>query len=161
MFVAMGVAVDHAFDAFGFGVRPEAPVHVEAIGMGVQFDPGAGLGAGIDHGALVYFVRFAFKQKSAGQMAEHVDITILRDTNDALRHLGLVLRGPLMDAGNHHIKLSEEVVVEVEFALDEDVHFRTGQEPEVDAVVRQALIECADLFDLLSETFWGESIRDN
>ena len=32
LFEAVGVAVDEAFDAFGFGVGPEAPVQVEPAG---------------------------------------------------------------------------------------------------------------------------------
>ena len=32
LFEAVGVAVDEAFDAFGFGVGPDAPVQVEPAG---------------------------------------------------------------------------------------------------------------------------------
>ena len=67
---AVGVAVDDAFDAFGFGVGPEAPVEVETVGAGVELDPGAGLGAGVDDGALVQFVGVALEQQPAGEVAD-------------------------------------------------------------------------------------------
>ena len=63
MLGAVDVAVDDAFDAFGFGVGPEAPVEVEPVGAGVEFDPGAGLGAGVYDGALVEFVGVALEQE--------------------------------------------------------------------------------------------------
>ena len=34
------------------------------LGPGVEFDPGAGRGAGVDDGALVHFVGFAFEERS-------------------------------------------------------------------------------------------------
>src|SRR6185295_16537897 len=46
--VAVGVAVDHALHTLEFGVGPQAPVHVEAPRIGIEFDPGAGPGAGVD-----------------------------------------------------------------------------------------------------------------
>jgi hypothetical protein len=68
--VAVGVAVDDAFDALVLGVMPEPPVHVETQRVGVQLDPGAGRGAGVDDGGLVDFVRLALQQQAAGQVAE-------------------------------------------------------------------------------------------
>jgi len=62
VFVAVGVAVDDAFDSFGFCVRPEPPVQVEAIGVGVQLNPGSSLGASVDHRLLIHFVRLALQQ---------------------------------------------------------------------------------------------------
>src|SRR5207253_6457679 len=53
----MGITIDDTFDSFASGIRPKPPVHIEAIGAGVQLDPRARLGAGIDDGAMVHLVR--------------------------------------------------------------------------------------------------------
>src|SRR6266478_2045569 len=53
---AVSIAVNDAFDAFALRVGPQAPVHVEAHRMGIDFDPGAGFGAGVNDGALVQLV---------------------------------------------------------------------------------------------------------
>ena len=47
VFVPMRVAINNAFHALGPGVRPETPVQIEAIRVGVQFDPRARFRAGV------------------------------------------------------------------------------------------------------------------
>ena len=44
----MRVGIDHAFHAFLLRERPPAPVEIEALRRGVDLDPRARLGRGID-----------------------------------------------------------------------------------------------------------------
>ena len=46
----MGVGIDDAFHAFLFRQRPPAPVEIEPLRCGIDFDPGSGLGRGINDG---------------------------------------------------------------------------------------------------------------
>ena len=63
VFVAMPITVDHAFHAFVTGVFPKAPIHIEAIRARIEFDPGAGFGARIDHRVLIHSVTIALQQQ--------------------------------------------------------------------------------------------------
>ncbi len=80
MLQAVGVAVDNALYAFALGVGPQAPVQVEAIWVRVQCDPGACFCAGVNHGALVHFVRLTLQEQPAREMAEHGDVRVLRQS---------------------------------------------------------------------------------
>jgi hypothetical protein len=53
---------------FGFGISPEPPIQVETIRAGIQFNPGASLGAGIDDRALVDRITFTFNQEPSRQV---------------------------------------------------------------------------------------------
>src|SRR5256884_6940414 len=97
--IAMRVAIDHTLYAFALRVRPEPPVQVEAIRVRVQFNPRPGFSAGVDDGLLVDLVRLAFEQEAAGQMAEHVNMSILHCADNAPGHLRFVLAEALMNAG--------------------------------------------------------------
>ena len=140
---AVGVAVDDALDAFGFRVGPEPPVHVEPVGIGVQLDPGAGFGAGVDDGLLVDLVRLAFEEQAAGEMAEDVDEGILRGADDARGVVGFIRGKTGVKAGDDDVEFGEQVVVEIELVL-EDVHLGAGQQTEINALVGEPLV---DFFD--------------
>jgi hypothetical protein len=84
-------------------VAPEAPVEIEAGGMAVEFEPGAGGGAGVDDGGLVDAGGFALQEEAAGEVAEHVDVGILGGADEALGVLGLVAGGDV-ETGDHHVE---------------------------------------------------------
>jgi hypothetical protein len=151
VFVAMGIAVDDAFDAFGFGVLPEAPVHVETIRVGVEFDPGASFGAGVDNGLLIDLVGFALEKESSCQMAEHVDVGVLRGANDAVGVVGFVAGKAGMEAGDDDIEFGKEVVVEIETVL-EDIDFGAGEQAEFTALVGERLVDLFNGLYLFAES---------
>src|SRR6476619_4439202 len=101
------MAINEAFHSLRFGVRPETPIHVEAIGVRVEFDPGVRFGAGVDDGALVDLVTLAFEEEPAGDMTERVNVGMFGSANEAARHFGFVGGEPLMEAGDHYIQLGE------------------------------------------------------
>src|SRR5205814_2057938 len=133
VFVAMRVAIDDAFNAFGFGISPMTPVHVETIGIRVEFDPRSCFGASIDHSAMIDFVRFALEQQAAGRVTQDMDVAVLRGANEAFGHFRFALGEALMNAGDDDIELREKLVIEIEFAFGQDVHFAASQEPEINA----------------------------
>jgi hypothetical protein len=141
---AVGVAVDDAFDAFFLGVMPEAPVHVESHGAGVEFDPGAVFGAGINDGGLVDFVGFALEKQASGEVAHDLDVGILHNADEALGHFGFALGETLVDAGDDDIEFGEEVIVEIESAIGENVHFGAGEETKFLAGLGEFEIEGGD-----------------
>ena len=59
MFMAVRVTIDNTFHAFAFGVLPVAPVEIEAVGVGVEFNPRAGGRADVNDGLLVELLRRA------------------------------------------------------------------------------------------------------
>jgi len=75
-----------------------APVHVEAAGAGVEFDPGAGVGAGVDDGAVVDFVGLAFEEVAAGEVPKAVDGGMAGGANEPGGGLGFGAAEALVDA---------------------------------------------------------------
>ena len=53
-----------------------------------------------------------------------------------------------MQAGDDDVEFGEQVVVEIEPVL-ENVHLGAGEQAEINALVREALVEFFDLLDLL------------
>ena len=53
MFGMVRVAVDDASNPKVPGLLPPPPIHVKTIGVGVEFNPGAGLGAGLQNGSMI------------------------------------------------------------------------------------------------------------
>ena len=123
---AMSVAIDHAFDAPALGIGPEAPIQIEAVRAGVEFDPGAGFGTGINDGVGVEFIGMPFEEESAGEVTEHVHEGVFRGPDQAPGDFGFGLGETLMDAGDDDVELCEQVIVEIEPTFVEDVHFRAG-----------------------------------
>ena len=66
MFIAVGIAVDHAFYSLAFGVLPVAPVKIQSVRIGVELNPCAGLSTGINHSHLVKFLWGALQQQAPG-----------------------------------------------------------------------------------------------
>ncbi len=151
MLQTVRIAVDHAFDAFVFCVPPEPPVHVEAEWTRIEFDPGAGRGARVDHGLLVDFVRLAFEQQAPSQMAEHVDEWIFRGANKAFRRFGFVLREALVNARDDNLELGEQIVLKIQLAFAQDIHFRAGEKAAAPAGIGGLLVDLFDFLKLLAQ----------
>ena len=156
MFGAMGVAVYYAFYTAAFGVLPMTPVEVEAVGIGIELNPRAGLGAGVDDGLLVKLLRRAFQQQSSAEMAEHVNVRVLGRGNEALGVAFLITAGHV-EAGDDHFQLRQEVVLEIE-ALFEDVHLDAAEEAEGVAVVLKFLVNRGNFLELFFNTRFVEAV---
>ena len=157
MVEAVGVAVDDALHALAPRVVPEPPVEVEAPRAGVQLNPGAGRGARVDDGLLVQRIRIPLQQEATGEVAEHVDVRVLRRADEALGVVSLVAARDVQ-TGHDHVELREQVVGEVE-ALLEDVHLRAGEQAEVGAAVGKFLVHGRDVGELLREALGGKAVR--
>ena len=92
-------------------------------------------------------------------MPEHVDLRILDGLDDPLRHLGFVRREAVMHAGDHDVEFGEQVVIEVQFAGGENIHFAAGQQAEVMAFVGEPGVDVGHLVQLLAQALGGESVR--
>ena len=130
MLVAVGVGVDDAFHPLSLGVLPQAPVEVETVRVGVELEPGASRGTGVDDGVLVDGIGFAAEeqpaaaaeraaaeravaeQQPAGEVAEHVDVGVLRGGDEAAGVVGLVAAGDVQ-AGNNDVEFGEQGVIEI------------------------------------------------
>ena len=148
---AMGVAIDDALDPLALGVGPEPPIEVEAQRMRIQFDPGAGFGTGVDDGALVHLVGFAFQQQSAGQVAQDMHERIARRPDEALRGFRLTLGEALVNAGDHDVQFGQEIVRQIQRPVLENVHLDASEQAERRAFVGHALVDGADFQDFLSQ----------
>ena len=79
----VGVGVNGAFDAEFLGVLPETPVHIEAIGVGIDLDDFAVLRGSGDNLGHIDGVAFAFQQDAARGMAEDRDPRVRQGFADA------------------------------------------------------------------------------
>ena len=156
MLVAVGVGVDDAFHSLSLGVLPQAPVEVETVRVGVELEPGAGRGAGVDDGVLVDGIGFAAEQQPAGEVAEHVDVGVLRGSDEAAGVVGLVAAGDVQ-AGNNDVELGEQGVVKIELGF-EDVHLDAAEQAEGVAVGLELLVDARDLGDLFAEPRLVEAV---
>ena len=59
-----------------------------------------------------------------------------------------------MHRGDHHVELREQLVGQVEAAVDEDVDLHAGEDPEGS----QLLVEHGDGRQLLDQTFGAEPV---
>ena len=137
VFVSVRIAIDGALDALVLGVMPQPPVHVATQRAGIQLDPGAGCRAGVNDGGLIDFVGFAFEQQPPGEVAEDVNKRIFGGADQAPGHLRFALGEALMDAGHDHVQLGQKIVLKVQPAIGQDVHFRAGEETEIVALRRR------------------------
>jgi len=110
-------------------VRPQPPVHVKPIRVRIQFNPRPRLRAHIDDRLLVQPCKPRVPAQPPRQMTEHVDIWVLRRTNDARRvvasfaekpALGWPPRHPIPPT-NHHRNP----------AVLENVHLGAGEQSEI------------------------------
>src|SRR5438876_9596660 len=83
----MRVRIDHEFDALLFRQRTPTPVEIESLWRGVELDPGASRGRGLEHRRNVDQIRIALQEEPPGQMAENGDERIFHCANDSLGHL--------------------------------------------------------------------------
>ena len=60
-------------------------------------------------------------------MAEHVDERIFRGGDQAFGHFRFALGKTLVHAGHHHVQFRQQIIVEIQSALGENVHFRACQ----------------------------------
>ncbi len=76
MFVAVGLGVDGAFHPFAPGVGPMAPIHVKTIWAGIELDPGAGLGTGVDDSPMIDLIAVTLEQEPTGKVAQDMDVRV-------------------------------------------------------------------------------------
>ena len=63
-----------------------------------------------------------------------------------------------MRAGDHDIQSRKQPILEVQLAFGQNVHFRSGQKPEIDPFAFQALVERGDFCNLCDNPLWGQTI---
>ena len=155
MFGGMGIGVDAAEEAFFGGFSPVSPVHVEALGVGVEFDDGVVGDSGVDDLLDVDVAGFPAQEEPSGDVAEHVDVGVFDGGDDALGEGLFVLGEAGVNGGNDVVELFEEAVFKVEFAVVEDVDFGAGEDVNFEVA---GGIESADCLDLAGEPFFVESV---
>ena len=161
VFVAVGVAVDDAFHTFVARVFPEAPIQIEAVGAGVEFDPGAGFGASIDDRVLIHFAGFAFEEEAAGDMTEDLHERIFHRADEAFGHVLFGLGEGLMNAGDDDVEFGEQIVGKIESAIGENIDLRAGEEAEIDSFGGEALVERFYFNDLLADAIGLKAVGDD
>jgi hypothetical protein len=82
-------------------------------------------------------------------VAEDVDVGTRHGEHHAPSHLGCRHRQLRVHRPHDDVELGEEVLGEVESAVDEDVDLHPGEDPER----RQLLVELGDLGQLLAQPF--------
>ncbi len=145
----MGIRVDDAAHAFSFRERPEAPVHVEAPPVPVEFNPGTGSRSGVDDAWDVEGVGFAGEQEATGEVAKHGHVRVFDGANDAFGHCGLAHFEGVVDGGDDVVELGEDFVGVIERSVFEDVAFDAREDAEVGTEFGVELVDSADLFEQL------------
>ena len=64
VFIAVRIGIDDAFHPFAFGIRPVPPVQIKAVRIAIQFDPGPGRRARINHRVDVDRIRLALQKQT-------------------------------------------------------------------------------------------------
>ena len=82
----MGVGVDRAENSEIAGLVPPAPIEVEPPWIGVEFDPSACGGGGLEDFWDIEGVGFPFEEEAASSVAEAGDVFVLHGANDAIGH---------------------------------------------------------------------------
>ena len=82
----MGVGVDRAENSEIAGFVPPAPIEVESPWVGVEFDPSASSGGGLEDFRDIEGVGFPFEEEAASSVAEAGDVFVLHGANDAIGH---------------------------------------------------------------------------
>jgi len=82
----MGVGVDRAENSEIAGLVPPAPIEVESPWVGIEFDPSACGGGGLEDFRDIEGVGFPFEQEAASSMAKAGDVFVLHGANDAIGH---------------------------------------------------------------------------
>ena len=82
----MGVGVDRAENSEIAGFVPPAPIEVEPPWVGVELDPSASGGGGLEDFRDVEGVGFPFEEEAAGSVAKAGDVFVLHGANDAIGH---------------------------------------------------------------------------
>ena len=132
------------------------PVKIEAVGIGVELNPGTCLGAGIDDGLLVKLLRCALQQQPAAEVAEHVDMRVFGGGNEALGVVLLITAGHVQ-AGDDHFQLRQKVILEIE-SFFEDVHLDAAEEAEGVAVVLKFPVNCGNFLELFLNARFVEAV---
>ena len=118
------------FAAVLFGEAEVEVVEVGAGGAGVVLYGYAEFGGAFEDGVDVEGVGVALEDLAAGGVAEDAGVGVLEGAEDAVGHLvdGLIEAG--VDAGDDDVHLGEGGVVEVEWAVGEDVDFDAGEDAD-------------------------------
>ena len=85
----VGVGIDGDQCAFVEGIADPAPVHIEAAGVGVEFDDDVVGDAGVDDLLMVDGIAGAAEEKTAGEVAEDGGIGVFDGADEAASWLFL------------------------------------------------------------------------
>ncbi len=103
---------------------------IEAVGLAVDFEADAVLPACVEHVVPVALYRIAFAYDTSARVAYAVHHAARYGDQQPLRHLFLCLVAMVVDARNDPVQPGEELLVDIERAVFEDVHFDACKQPE-------------------------------
>src|ERR1043166_5175311 len=86
-YCSVGIRIDYAFNAFLLGQWPPAPVEIEPLGCGIEFNPCAGARCRVEDCWDINLVRVPFEQQPTRRMRKHRNEWIFQGADDALSHL--------------------------------------------------------------------------
>ena len=150
------VGIDDATDAFPFREGPEAPVHVEAASISVEFNPCSCACGSVDHARDIECVSLSREQEPTGEMAEHGDVGIFDGADDSFCHRRFAHFEGVMNRCYDVVELGEDVVGVVEGTVFEDVAFDAGEDSKIGAEFGVELVDGLDLFEELG---FGKAAR--
>ncbi len=81
-------------------------------------------------------------------MAHHVHVRVADRVEQPVRRLRLCHVEPTVDAGHYEVKLSQDIVGEVELPVSQDVALRARQNAKIDPLGSVSLVELPDLVQL-------------
>ncbi len=143
----MGVGVDDDTAVLFFGEAEIAVVEVEPLGRGVVLDGDAQFGGASQDRTYVEGIGFASQELSAGGVAEDPRVGILDGTEHASGHLFATLVKARVDAGDDHVHLGEDFVVEVERAIGQNVDLDAGEDADAAFHLLVHFTDAADVFE--------------
>lgn len=103
----VGIGGDNASHAEVAGAMPPAPVEVEAGWGGVDFNPCAGGGGGLEDSGNIKGVGLALEEETPGEVADGGDVGILNSAEDAAGVAFRVGGGCVVQRGDGEIELGK------------------------------------------------------
>jgi len=150
------VGIDRTTQAALGRLSPKPPIHIETPRAGVKLNHHVVGDRRIDHLGRIHAIALAPQQQTSSKMPQHGRRRMLDRPDDTTRHRGLILRELAMHRHDHVIELVEHRIVEIEFALSEDIALDAGKYPRGETTRR---IEFPDLGHLPQQPLLSQTAR--
>ena len=150
----MRVGVDGDECALFEGVADPTPVHVEAAGVGVEFDRDVVSDAGVDDGFVIDGVAGAAEEEAAGHVAEDGGVGVFDGFEEAGHGFFDVHLQVGVDGGDDEVEGGEDLIAVVEGSIVEDVGFDAFEDGEGG----EFFVELVYLGVLFADTVFFEAV---